>query len=217
MLRLYDLCEADGVALTLLSGNHDPYLSDLRHLNLASGIVFVTHGDVLHPSIAPWTPSAPRIRAAHNEALVSRLSTWQYAAYVRWADFEEACGRSTLLTMARCPWLVGIILAYWKSLPTVAADFAAEHAPQARYFVCGHSPRQGIWARGDMTVINTGSFGLPGRPLAVVIDDGQLTVWRITRRSCCYRFGQRPMRTIELRTKVGTGTSQTCPQRRIAG
>lgn len=53
VLELHDLCERDGVDLTLLSGNHDPYISDTRHLKLANGAVFVTHGDALHPSIAP--------------------------------------------------------------------------------------------------------------------------------------------------------------------
>ena len=34
-MHLLDLCEEDSVALTLLSGNHDPFISEVRHLHLA--------------------------------------------------------------------------------------------------------------------------------------------------------------------------------------
>ena len=57
LLQLLDLCEKDGVALTLLSGNHDPFIGEVRHLHLANHQVFVTHGDALHPAIAPWSPA----------------------------------------------------------------------------------------------------------------------------------------------------------------
>ncbi|MCA9286043.1 MAG: hypothetical protein KDA22_12540 [Phycisphaerales bacterium] len=71
VLRLQELCEADGVSLTLLSGNHDPYVSEIRHLSLANGRVFVTHGDAIHPAIAPWSPTAAVMREARRSALAA--------------------------------------------------------------------------------------------------------------------------------------------------
>ena len=58
----------------------------------APSAVFVTHGDVLHPAVSPWSPASARMRAAHEAALAalepeqrgkleSRLSATQHAAY----------------------------------------------------------------------------------------------------------------------------------------
>ena len=46
VVQLQSLCEDHGTELTLISGNHDPYISDLRHLSLKNDRVFITHGDV---------------------------------------------------------------------------------------------------------------------------------------------------------------------------
>ena len=56
--RLEQLTGQDGVKLTLISGNHDAYLTDRRCLQLADGRILVMHGDALHPAVAPWTRSA---------------------------------------------------------------------------------------------------------------------------------------------------------------
>ncbi len=99
-IRLFDLCEEDGVELTILSGNHDPYISDLKHLHVADDAVFITHGDVLHPAVAPWSPASGRIREAHEKALAaltpedrhdlaSRLSACQHASYAEWQNVKE--------------------------------------------------------------------------------------------------------------------------------
>ena len=111
MLSLFDLCEADGVELTLLSGNHDPYITDLRHLHLADGLVFVTHGDVLHPAIAPWSPAAARMRQAHEAALAAmppeargeleaRLSISQHASFTEWEELAIKSSGAPILPVA---------------------------------------------------------------------------------------------------------------------
>jgi predicted phosphodiesterase len=208
VLELFDLAETSGVALTLLSGNHDPYLSDLRHLRLAEGNVFVTHGDVLHPAVAPWSPAAARMRAAHEHAraaldpalrhtLESRLSVSQHAAFAEWEQLRLEAGRSTIPGMLRRPWALAAVLRYWRRAPQLAADFVAAHGPEARFVLIGHTHRPGYWRRNGRTIINTGSFGFPGRPWGVVIDR-ELVVRAIRLRRGEYRFEPRPVATFAL-------------------
>ena len=44
----------DGVELILIAGNHDPLIVDRDWVHLADGAVVATHGDLIHPEIAPW-------------------------------------------------------------------------------------------------------------------------------------------------------------------
>jgi len=209
VLRLHELCEQDGVELTLLSGNHDPYLSDTRHLMLINGSVFITHGDALHPAIAPWCPSAALVREAHDRAmsqlepetrdgLQARLSVSQHAAQEHWTEYEKSLQHSTMRNLVFRPRMVLQVLAYWHSIPKLAEQFAEKYAPNARFFVFGHTHRQGIWHRDGLTLINTGSFGFPGKPRGVVIDDGVLGVYRIHKHDGAFRFADRPIFEHEL-------------------
>ncbi len=208
-LHLHDLCEEDGVALTLLSGNHDPYISDVRHLYLRGRAVFLTHGDALHPAIAPWSPMAGRIRAAYEQAMANvdeddrdqleqRLGASQHAAaHIELQKLSHEAGRSTIPGMLLRPWAVVRVLWYWHMFPQLAARFAAKHAPQARFIVLGHTHRPGVWRINDRVIINTGSFGFPGTPRAVVLEAGRLTVWRIALRNGAYCMSEKPLATFE--------------------
>jgi UDP-2,3-diacylglucosamine pyrophosphatase LpxH len=199
-LELFDLCERDGVELILLSGNHDPYISDTRHLTAADGKVFITHGDVMHPAVAPWSPASARIRAAHERALAAlehterdtleaRLRASQHASFAEWHDLDglaDEAAHSTTLGMLIRPWAVAQVLRYWMVFPRLAAAFLAEHAPESEYIVVGHTHRAGIWRIDGRTVINTGSFGFPGKPRAVVLEGARLTVHDVMREGEVY-------------------------------
>lgn len=211
VLRLASLCEEDGVELTLLSGNHDPYLSDLRHLHLEGGSVLVMHGDVLHPAIAPWSPAAVRMRRAHEYALTkldehergelsARLAAVQFASHIEWAD-GETCESSLWSVLIR-PAAAMRVLRYWRIVPRLAERFAAQHAPEARYVVIGHTHRPGIWPFEQRTVINTGCYGFPGRPRAVVIEDGELAVHAIE-QVCGYYHLAGMLAKYELPAEAG--------------
>lgn len=211
VLALHDLCEKDGVNLTLLSGNHDPYISDTRHLTLADGAVFVTHGDALHPSIAPWCPTAAKVRHSYDHAmatlkpeerdtLASRLSVTQHAAHEHWDEFEKVIQRSAIQQLIRRPWMVLEVLWYWHTVPQLAKKFADEHAPQAQFFIFGHTHHQGVWQRGGLTIINTGSFGFPGKPRAVVIEDDRLRVYQVRREGDTFGLSAPPLAEYELQT-----------------
>lgn len=210
-MRLFELCEEDGVQLTLLSGNHDPYLTDLRHLHLAAGDVFVTHGDVLHKAVAPWSPAAGRMRQVHEQALASlagehrddlelRLAASQHASIAEWEQMEREAARSSITGMLFRPWAVAQVLWYWWRIPKVAAQFLRRHAPQARYMILGHTHRAGVWKIDGRTIINTGSYGFPGRPLAVALEDDQLSVWRIRLLEDRYRLADQPLAYFALRS-----------------
>ncbi|UCD76777.1 MAG: metallophosphoesterase family protein [Phycisphaerales bacterium] len=208
-LHLLDLCETDDVGMTLLSGNHDPFISDIRHLSLHGGRVFVTHGDVLHPAVAPWSPAAGRIRQAHAQAisalapekrthLESILSASQFASHTEWGELEKEASHSTIPGMFLRPWAIAQVLHYWWIFPRLAARFAAQHAPRARFVILGHTHHPGIWRIGDRTIINTGSFGFPGKPTAVIIDESSLSVLRILRKGNEYRFHPKPIARYDL-------------------
>jgi predicted phosphodiesterase len=221
ILRLFDLCEADGVNLTLLSGNHDPYLTDLRHLHLAAGLVFVTHGDVLHPAVAPWSPRAGRMRARGEAALAAlpreqrqtleaRLAASQHASHADWDNLRDEAGKSSVHAMLMRPWTVAQVLWYWRRFPRLAAQFVQEHAPQARFALLGHTHRPGIWTIRGRTIINTGSFGFPGRPWAVTIyNDLVMSVLAIEDRRDTYALATRPIARYDLVQSRYTSVTQT--------
>ena len=215
LLRLHDLSEEDGVELVLLSGNHDPYLSDRRHLLLADGAILVTHGDALHPSVAPWSPAHERLRVAHaaalaameeddaseRDALEARLAASQHASFAEWTDEDAVraeANRCTITGMLMRPWMPLLVLRYWAIFPRLAAQFLEEHVPDARFIVIGHSHRPGIWRFGERTVINTGCYGFPGHPRAVVIENDTLDVRRVERNRDVYTMRDRPIAQFRL-------------------
>ncbi len=200
-MQLFDLCEHDGVELTLLSGNHDPFITDLRHLRLAGGQVFVTHGDALHPAVAPWSPAAARMRKAHAEALAAvegesrdhletMLAASQHASKAEWFELEEEASHSSIMAMLVRPWAWISVLRYWRLFPRLAAEFAQRHAPDSRFILIGHTHRAGIWEFDGRTVVNTGAFGFPGTPRAVRIEGQTMSVLRIRYDGATYRLAE---------------------------
>ncbi len=209
--RLQSLCEADGIELTLLAGNHNPHLTELRHLLLWDGRILLTHGDVLHPAIAPWAVGARHlIRTTrlglrrvhrHHRRLDDRLKAHQHSAHFYWLHLADG-GRpyNALREFTLRPWAVVMLLYYWWKVPQLADELAAQHAPYADFVILGHTHRQGIWEVGRRVVINTGSFPFPGRPLAVAVDEHDVEVYRIRRgRDGFYRIGGEPIRRFNRR------------------
>lgn len=214
-IRLLDLCEQDGVQPLLLSGNHDPYISDVRHVELARQQVFITHGDVLHPAIAPWSPRAGRMRAAHQAALLAmrrergsdglsrvgleeQLRIAQHASHAEWEELASEALHSTIRAMLTRPWAVVRVLWYWSAFPAMAARFAQEHGVPARFIITGHTHHPGVWEVAGRTIINTGSFGFPGRPLAVRLGRQALTIHRVIRHRTQFVLEETPRRTYPL-------------------
>lgn len=207
-MKLTELCEQHHVKLTLISGNHDPYISDLRHMTLLEDRVFITHGDVLHPSIVPWSPSAKFIRRAHDyalncltpkerEALENRLNAAQFASHAEWLEWNGKMISGVMHVLLR-PWTIATIFKYWRNLPQDAVDFIKPHCPTAQFILIGHSHHQGIWRVDDHYVINTGSFGFPGRPRAVVIENEQLQVFKLVKNNAGWNLAHKPIKQFNL-------------------
>ncbi len=211
VIAIQQMCDEDGVEMTLLPGNHDPMVSERRHLALCNGEVFVTHGDALHPAISPWTAHRGDLRRFHDYALRSleeqataldaRLDAAAYASHLTWDDqyWHEHHGPAGRLRQ-RMAYAVKVarVLWYWQTLPQRAAEFARRFAPEARFFVFGHIHRAGIWRRGSHTLINTGSYDFPINPRAVVIEKGELRVHRVEWHAA-YRLSPAPVATFALR------------------
>lgn len=229
VMELQDLCAADGVELILLSGNHDPYISDRRHVHLHDRVVLVTHGDALHPAVAPWSPAAGRMRAAYDAAmscipasrhadLAARLSVFQFASHEEWiALAEEMSSGSTIRKMLRRPWAFVQVLRYWAAFPRLAARFVRELSPESSYVIMGHTHRPGIWDVDGLTVINTGSYAFPGRPRAVRLDGRTMSVWRIHRDGAVFRPASSPLKLYALPPLADGGAHPSALNTRAEG
>ncbi len=212
VMRLQELCEEDGVRLTLLSGNHDPLITDRRFLRLCHGEVFVTHGDMLHPAISPWTSHAGQLRQLHQNALkqlelIDRAQLDQqamaaaHASNLKWDHLAEHAPHEQGAVMRKIDMAckVAKVLWFWHCLPKLAARFAHRYAPDARFFIFGHIHRAGIWQFGQQTIINTGSYHCPRNPHAVIIQDRTLAVHRVIfNRDAGHTLSDRPRYTASM-------------------
>ena len=215
VLRIERMCEADGVELTLISGNHDPLITDRRCLELFGGEVYLTHGDALHPSISPWTGHRDRLRflnkrthdalrPCERESTDGHLAAAQYASHFTWDEMarhhEEPPGSFPRRVIGLAV-KTGRVFWYWYTLPRAASKFAKRYAPDSRFFIFGHIHRAGVWRFGRRVVINTGAYGFPFRPHAVVIESGKLSVWPIVYHpdEKRYGLGRKPLETFALK------------------
>jgi len=204
---LREVCDRQGVRLTLLAGNHDPLISPLRELDLAGGLVHVRHGDRIHPAISPWAG-----RRRHQRELQWRQARHDAEAADLWSATSSPASSGPLeaehlalherFDAQVCPpinprgprraWDIAHqamwAAYYWRVMPRLAARFAAKVAPASRFFIFGHIHRSGIWRDGRRILINTGSFGIPGPPHGVVLEGRRLLVRRITRRDGAWRW-----------------------------
>ncbi len=214
VLLVEQMCEEDGVELTLISGNHDPLITDRRSLELCGGEVYLTHGDALHPAISPWTGHRDRLRflnqRTHNalspderDTDAGHLAAAQYASHFTWDEMtrhHDEPSQSLPRKLIGMAVKLGRVFWYWHTLPRAACKFAKHYAPDSRFFVFGHIHRAGIWRFGRRVIINTGAYGFPFRPHAVVIQDGTLSVCPIVfqKDETRYALGPKPVARFEL-------------------
>ena len=180
LARFRDICVTRGIKLDLIAGNHDPYVSDVRSIALAEGAIYITHGDAFHPAVAPWSPQASTMRAAFDQAIASaprelaedaaRFLAAREAAIAEWRVMGNGAHVSTLGSMLVHPMRALAVLRYWARYASLAADWATRFAPQAGTVIVGHSHRAFHTSVGGRHVVNTGSYGFPGRPHAVVLE-----------------------------------------------
>jgi predicted phosphodiesterase len=194
-----------------LAGNHDSTITTRRFLELADGALLMTHGDVLHPAIAPWAGESSLTRRRFEEAmaafdrretmpdpLLRRLAASRYAAAcVGWhrrmtrGPLTRRDARRFWSVYARRPVKALRVLHYWSSLPRLANSFLETCRPRVRCLIIGHSHRAGVWHRRGRTIISTGAFQIMSRPAAVLIEGDVISFcglrrtrggWKIERR-----------------------------------
>ena len=205
--RLEQLTARDGVRLTLISGNHDAYLTDRRCLQLANGRILVMHGDALHPAVAPWTRFAKslaarteqEIRRASADDLATRLDITQHVGHSEFLReyVLSSLGESAAKRILARPIEVPKVLWYWRNEQALARRFMQRYAPEARVLIIGHSHRRAVWQREGKTIINTGAFMFPGRPQCVLHSDDTLSVYRIVKRGAVYERLTEPLADLQ--------------------
>lgn len=200
--EVLDFFTREAPVTTFLTGNHDADLTSTHALDLAGGLVFAVHGDILFEDIVPWSRDVPLIRrllaaeSAHSTVhsgseLDRRLALWRrVAAQVPQRHQSEKHPLKYVLRYAAdtvWPPLRGLrILRAWRDGPLRAADLLRRHRPVARFIVTGHTHRPGVWrVSGGVTVINTGSFCPPLGGYAV-----DLTRTRVIVRKVILRHGE---------------------------
>lgn len=188
---------AAGATVLRIEGNHDPGTGEL-HAERAGGTVLVTHGHAFHPTIVPWSPYAKAMGAAFREAWEAASSipeperTLRAARAAAVVERRREHARAPLAALARMtarPWLVPLVVGYWRIYPELAVRFAERAAaggrrgaPAARIVVAGHSHRAGAWRVRGTLVLNTGSFTFPGQPNVVSVDGETVSITPLVRR-----------------------------------
>jgi predicted phosphodiesterase len=190
--RFKDICLTRGIKLDLIAGNHDPYVSDVRAISLADGAIYITHGDAFHPAVAPWSPEASAMRRAFETALAqapkelagdaARFLAAREAAVAEWRTMGTGAHVSTLRGMALHPARALAVLHYWARYAALAGDWAARFAPHAGTVIVGHSHRAFHRTIGRRHIVNTGSYGFPGRPHAVVLEGTTVRLHALAKR-----------------------------------
>lgn len=182
--QLRALLDGAGIDVVFLPGNHDPGWGGNGFIELAGGKVVVTHGDALLRDGAPWKremlvgreiidglwrdfPEAetdPVARHALARAISKRMTT-----------LHPPEGKSLLSRVIdaafppRRPWNM---LKTWIGYGGLGAAFCETYFSKAEILVTGHFHCRGIRKSADRTIINTGSFVVPG-PAGWVEWDGE--------------------------------------------
>ncbi len=195
-----------GVPCTLLTGNHDPDISQVHRLELADGEIFLTHGDLCFGDVVPWSQDAPIVRQRFVAALAALPPGAEATLDGRLLALRRAVATMTQRHQAERNFLRFVVryaqdsvwppdrlfrvLRTWRELPGRAEALAQRFRPQARFILVGHTHRPGAWPTpSGTTVINTGAFAIGARSIAVDVFSDQLVLRRIEAAKGGFRTG----------------------------
>ncbi|HIN84426.1 MAG TPA: hypothetical protein EYM90_05965 [Phycisphaerales bacterium] len=194
--RLKELTKEDGVQLTMICGNHDPTVSKIEHKWYWDDKILVFHGHAPIFGGAPWSWRYKHFAKSYEEQLQQSGNGFnEQLSAIRVASIQAASGEFSHHKPSHLHMLLLIapaifkILKCWKRYPTLVAMWTKQFAPSATYIITGHTHHAGIWERDGKVIINTGCFGFPSHPRAVVLDDDTLTVHTIKKRNGSYVLG----------------------------
>ena len=192
--------------VTFHSGNHDPFISEQAECSLLDERVWVTHGDVLFDSIAPWSSHRPEIerRIKTFSADVPPGELGLVATRLRLnrracLDLPEPHDRHDHRLITRIARLAHLfvhpgrplaMLCAWYRTPALARHLALTQRPRARMVVVGHTHFPGIWrdpsGKGPV-VVNTGSFSRPFGARCVDVRGDRVEVVRVRQTGDTFR------------------------------
>ena len=206
--ELVALCERIGTRPVFITGNHDPTVSDRHYLDLCDGRFFATHGDLLFPTVTPWSrevedvlPDIDAIRESYGDALHHDLDVAvQCLQETRAAIRAHPLRAHGTNLISRLIWSAGEfwppkrtlgILHAWRTTPHRAREIARAYRPEAECVLIGHTHRRQVSAGPGPAVLNTGAFasGL-GRYVGEIVD-GELHVLDVRRQGEGWRFAGR--------------------------
>lgn len=190
--QLRGILAEEGCEVIFMPGNHDPGWDDTGFLEIAEGRIVITHGDALLRNGAPWK----REMLAHPEVIdelwsrfpdastdiASRLELARAIAR-RMATTHPPEGRSLFaraLDAAFPPQRALHMISAWLRQGAHGASFCETYFPKAEMLVIGHFHCLGIRKSRGKTIINSGSFVVPGPAGWVEWDGETLSAGRIS-------------------------------------
>lgn len=167
-----------------LRGNHDPGWQGPAYVSLAGGRIIITHGDALLRSSSPWKREilasgnvVEEIWSRYPEGntdLESRLEiARKIATELSSIHYTKECSLlSRIIDAAFPPKRALSMLFAWLRQGEIGAEFCEAYFPNTEFLVIGHFHFAGVRHVRGKTVINTGSFVVPG-PACWVSWDGE--------------------------------------------
>ncbi len=187
-----------GIKIDLVTGNHDPSISDTHSLSICDNQIFITHGDSLFKEVAPWSSNVKNLSISSSRINVQQTGRPEdLHAYL--AQFKQVSidahkledgynptlwGKTKiLLHQAWPPTTPFKILSCWRQVPDRAISLAKRFGLDHKFIVVGHTHNPGVWQRDGRIVINLGAyFPWPGAR-CIDIDGRQLVVRKISKRN----------------------------------
>jgi len=169
------ILKEEGCDTLFLRGNHDPGWDGRGWLELGDGKIIVTHGDALLRYSSPWKheilsdaeaveevwkkfPDAGtdvECRLAVAREIARRLPSLRYP--------EEQSLISRIIDAAFPPRRALAMLKAWTGQWVHGAEFCERYFPEAEILVIGHFHCSGLRTLRGRTIINLGSFVVPGK------------------------------------------------------
>ncbi len=187
----------DGVHLTMICGNHDPTISNTEYVWFHNKKTLVFHGHAPIKGVAPWSWRCKHIAEKNKQHLINADDVFEEqlqatrigSTLAATGAFKQHRPKSLHMLMLSIPAVYKILRCWW-SYPSLVAKWAEQYAPSARLVITGHTHHAGIWNRNGIIIINTGCFGFPSHPRAVIIDDDSIIVKRLSKRGGVYELGR---------------------------
>jgi predicted phosphodiesterase len=194
--KIKQLTNEDGVKLSLICGNHDPAISELQHLWFHNNQTLVFHGHAPIKGLAPWSWRYKYIVKSINDYIEKSGDGFlEQLAAARQASITAATGgfnnyRPNLfhMLMLSAPASFQVLRCWWK-YPSDVATWVSSYAPSAKFVITGHTHHAGVWQQSGLTILNTGCYGFPSHPRAVVLDGNTITMQKVHKRNKCYALG----------------------------